>query len=356
MDPAVFRILDANLNRAREGLRVVEEHARMVLNDAGLTSRIKGLRHELASVAAAIGPMAMLAERDTPGDVGTRINAADEYLREGPAHVAAAALKRVVEALRCIEEYAKTGSAAVAPRVEKFRYELYTIEQDLLLAGPRRKQLAEARLHVLVTASLCRGDWLDVCRKAMAGGAGVLQLREKELQDSELLERARLLRELTATQGVLLFINDRADIARLVGADGVHVGQHDLSVVDARRIGGPTLLVGKSTHSAAEFRAALKESPDYIAVGPMFRSPTKPEVAVQGPSLLEELASMSDLPIVAIGGITSQNVAQLHSPRPFAIAVSHAVIAAADPAAAAAALLTSHPEPPLIIENKSPGP
>lgn len=356
MEPAALRILDANLNRAREGLRVAEEHARMILNDVGLTSRVKAVRHELASIAAAIGPMAMLAARDTLGDVGTRIHAADEHVRDGPVHVASAALKRTGEALRCIEEYAKTGDDTIANLAKKIRYKLYTIEQDLLLAGPRRKRLAEARLHVLVTAANCRGDWLDVCKKAIAGGANVLQLREKDLPDGRLLERARVLRELTTSQGAMLFINDRVDIARLVDADGVHLGQNDLPVADARRIGGPAMLIGKSTHSAAEFRDAVNDSPDYLAVGPMFRSPTKPDVAVQGPPLLEELATISDLPIVAIGGITPQNVARLHSPRPFAVAVSHAIIAAADPAAAAAELLTSHAGSPLINKNKSPGP
>jgi len=353
MDPVVLRILDANLNRAREGLRVVEEHARMVLNDAGLTSRIKNLRHDLAVVAESIGPLPMLAARDTPGDVGTQISTAAEQHRDGPAHVAAAAAKRVAEALRCVEEYAKTeyaktGHVQAAAHAEKLRYDLYTIEQELLLTGPRRKRLPEARLHVLVTASLCRGDWLEVCKKAMAGGADVLQLREKQLPDGELLERARLLRELTAAHGALLFINDRADIARLVGADGVHVGRHDLPVAEARRIAGPTVLIGKSAHSVAEARAALAESPDYIAVGPMFRSPTKPEVPVQGPSLLADVAALTVIPLVAIGGIAPHNVAQLRSPRPFAIAASSAVISAADPAAAAASLLTANPAKPLI--------
>lgn len=348
MDRGVLRILDANLNRAREGLRVVEDYARMVLNDDGLTLRIKDFRHRIAALAESIGPLSMLAERDTPGDVGTRISTDDENHREGPAQIARAALKRVGEALRCIEEYSKIDHSSAAGGAEKLRYELYSIEQDALLSCPRRQRLSRARLHVLITASLCRGDWIEVCRRVLAGGAEILQLREKDLPDCELLSRARTLREITRAQNALLIINDRPDIARLADADGVHVGAHDLPIAAARQIAGPTMLVGKSTHSVDEARAAIAEAPDYIAVGPMFRSPTKPDAPVQGPSLLAEVAAMTDLPIVAIGGVTVQNIARLRAPRPCAVAVSSAAIADADPEAAVRGLLTALRSEPLI--------
>lgn len=348
MDHGVLRILDANLNRAREGLRVVEDYARMVLNDENLTFRVKDLRHRVGLLATSLGPGSMLATRDTPGDVGTRISVADEQRRENPVQVATAALKRVAEALRCIEEYAKIESPSAAAGAEKLRYELYSIEQDALLTSPRRQRLSCARLQVLITASLCRGDWIDVCRRVLAGGAEVLQLREKDLPDAELLIRARAVREMTRAHDALLIINDRPDIARLTGADGVHVGANDLSVAAARRIVGPTMLIGKSTHSVDEARAAIAEAPDYIAVGPMFRSPTKPDVPVQGPSLLAEVAALTDRPIVAIGGVSVQNIAGLRAPRPFVVAVSSAVIGAADPEAAVRALLTVLRSEPLI--------
>lgn len=320
----------------------------MVLNDDGLTARIKDFRHSIAALADSIGPHSMLAARDTPGDVGTRISVADEQFRENPARVATAALKRVGEALRCIEEFSKIECLSAATGAEKLRYELYSIEQDALLTCPRRQRLSRARLHVLVTASLCRGDWLDVCHRVLAGGAEVLQLREKDLPDCELLARARTMREITRAHNALLIINDRPDIARLADADGVHVGALDLPVVAVRQIAGPTMLVGKSTHSVDDARAAIAEAPDYIAVGPMFRSPTKPDVPVQGPSLLAEVAVLTDLPIVAIGGVTAQNMDRLRAPRHFAVAVSSAVIGAADPEAAVRGLLTALPRDPLI--------
>jgi thiamine-phosphate pyrophosphorylase len=338
MDPAALRIIDANLNRAREGLRVLEEHARFVQDDPVLTERVKRLRHDLVEAGKIFGTDALLAERDIQHDVGTQISTASEQTRGGAGDVAAAAGKRASEALRCIEEYGKIINAEAAARIEQLRYELYAVEQDLLIIGPRRQRLRAARLFVLVTEALCNGPWLIVCEQAIAGGADALQLREKSLSDRELLYRARELRELTRLHGVLLFINDRPDIARLAGADGVHVGQDDLKVSEARHIGGGCVLVGKSTHSVEQAQLALAESPDYIAVGPMFTSKTKPDVEVQGPMLLEEVLAMTDVPVVAIGGITETNAASLKPRGVRCIAVCQSVISARDPAAAARVL------------------
>lgn len=389
----IFRIIDANLNRGREALRVLEEYARFVLDDVALTRRAKTLRHGLADVARSLLPAAasphllqgeaspamragpphdacgslpshardespndaqsnpqaavqagvtrdgdeglLLAARDIRHDVGTEVTTAAEHQRADAAAVAAAAAKRASEALRCIEEYGKTISPATAARVERLRYDLYALEQDVLLTGPRRRRLRQACLYVLVTQALCKEPWLSVCEQALVGGADVLQLREKALRDRELLARARQLRALTERHGALLIINDRPDVARLVGADGVHVGQDDLPVSLARQIAGGGRLVGTSTHSLDEARNALKEQPDYIAVGPMFTSNTKPDVPVQGPSLLHSVSAFSDAPVVAIGGITPENVCRLQSAGPLCVAVCQAVIASPDVTSAA---------------------
>ena len=338
MDHLSLRVIDANLNRAAEALRVLEEYARLVLDDAGLTERLKSLRHGLTEAATRHGLAGCLSARDIQHDVGTQIEMPAERQREDVRAVAAAAAKRAAQAMRCLEEYGKVDYPAFAESIERLRYDVYAIEQDALVTSPRRKQLAAARLHVLVTQSLCRRPWLEVARLALEGGADAIQLREKNLSDGELLNRARQLRELTAAHSALLFINDRADIARLADADGVHLGQSDLSVADARQIAGHGLLVGKSTHGEDEILAALAERPDYIAVGPVFASSTKPEVPVQGPSLVTLARRLTDLPIVAIGGVDSTNVSMLLANGTIQFAVSSAVIAAADPLAATRSL------------------
>jgi len=341
MEPTLLRILDANLNRAREGLRVLEEHARMVLDDEAMTATVKSLRHELQRVARAIGERRLLAARDIQNDVGTRISIDSERVRRGVDEVAAAAAKRAGEALRCLEEYLKAVQPAEAAAVEQLRYRLYAIEQDALLGAPLRRRLRDARLHVLVTESLCARPWWDVCERVIDGGADVIQLREKSLTDRELLGRAARLRELTSRAGVLLIINDRADIARIVCADGVHVGQTDLPVEDARVIVGRQALVGVSTHSPEEAAEALRQAPDYVAAGPLFSSTTKPAVAVQGPALLNSLAGQAAVPLVAIGGITADRLAQTPLPPGVQIAVCQAVIGSPDPRQAAEVLKRS---------------
>lgn len=332
MDSYIARILDANANRAREALRVLEEHCRMVLDDAPLTQRVKYLRHELAAALKHLSPDSLLAARDTGHDVGTTITTAAESHRADTQSVAVAAAKRAAESLRCLEEYGKIADAPAAAQIEQLRYRIYTLEQDILIGGPRRARLRTARLHVLVTASLCKRPWLDVCTAALAGGADVIQLREKDLPDAELLARAKSLREITARANALLIINDRPDIARLADADGVHLGQTDLPVAAAREIIGANRLVGVSTHSLAEARAALSTNPDYLGVGPMFASPTKPHVAVQGSKLLAEIAALTPLPLAAIGGINAGNAREVIIAAPHAaLAVSHAILSADDP-------------------------
>lgn len=358
VDRHVLRILDANLNRAREALRVLEDHARMILDDADMTLRLKEIRHALAGASNAFGPELLLAARDTAGDVGTAMTTLSEQARGTAADVARAAAKRAGEALRAIEEYGKIVSPAAAASIEAARYRLYTVEQSMFLTAPRLGRLRSARLHVLLTESLCRDPWEKVAASALAGGADVIQLREKSLTDRELLLRARQLRMMTGDHGALLIINDRPDIALLSDADGVHIGQDDLSESDARRIVGPVRLIGATVHSEAEARAALSSCGDYFGVGPMFASPTKPDVPVNGPALLKRVRTIVEdagrvVPLVAIGGVTRQNVGELLSCHPagqasddlqgeqvpqhvsLAVAVCQAVIGAADAAGAA---------------------
>ena len=335
-----LRIIDANLNRAREGLRVLEEYARLVLGDATLCERGKQARHKLSALASAFGSKAVLEARDIQGDVGTNVTTDAETARTDAADVARAAAKRVAESLRCVEEYGKIINPAAAAEVEQLRYRAYALEQDVFIGGPLRARLRRARLHVLITESLCNGPWLKVCEQALEGGADVLQLREKTLSDLALLARAESLRELTRRFDALLVINDRPDVARAAQADGVHLGREDLPVRAAREIVGPNLLIGKSTHSVAEARAALSEGADYLGVGPMVISGTKPDLAPRGPELLRSISSAvathdaARTPLVAIGGITVENVTALGSAvggaASFQVAVSRGVIGQSD--------------------------
>ncbi len=338
MEAEVLRILDVNLNRAREGLRVIEDYVRFVADDADAAGAVKRCRHDVRAIVAALGGDTLLAARDIVSDVGRDVKTAEELRRESVEDVVRAAFGRVSEAARALGEYGKLGSPEAATASETLRYRVYELEQRVVLRGTLRRRFRDVCLYVLVTEAMCGRPWLETIAAAIRGGAGCVQLREKQLDDGELLRRAQQLRELTLSHGVLLAINDRPDIAKLARADIVHVGQDDLPVREARRIAGAGILVGKSTHTLEQFDAALAEEPDYLAVGPMFPSGTKPQPHMAGPATLAAVRGRTELPLVAIGGITAAKVSQVIAAGARCIAVSAAVISADDPEAAARAI------------------
>lgn len=330
-----MRILDANFNRAREALRCMEEYGRFVLDDAGLSGRAKRLRHELCQAIAELPDFELLAARDTPGDVGTGITTESEARRADFAAVVQAAAKRLTEALRCLEEYGKLASSRFAARMEDIRYQCYDLEKQLLTRGNPADRFGRVRLYVLLTEALCKRPILETAKLVLEGGADAIQLREKDKADGELLGLAKEVRALCHAHEALFFMNDRVDLAVLARADGVHLGQEDLPVGLARRIAGPKMIVGKSTHSLDELKAALAEGTDYIAVGAIFASPTKPQVACGGLELLHQAAAICDRPILAIGGIGADNAREVVAAGARGVAVCQAVIGQDDPAAAA---------------------
>ncbi len=340
-DAAILRVLDANLNRAREALRVMEEHARLVLADATLTEDIKIVRHELSRAAPDDLAARLPVMRDIVGDVGTAISTESEFDRRGAEDVARSAAMRLGESLRVLEEYGKTTNAEFARRIEGLRYRTYDLERRLIMHTLVRERFGGVRLYVLMTESLCHAStesagWLAVAEATLRGGADCIQLREPNMSDRELVARGRMLAELCRRHDALLIVNDRPDIAALCGADGVHVGQDDLAVADARRIVGPDAIVGVSTHNIEQVAAAARLAPDYIAVGPMFASETKPQPRVAGLTTLREARASTSLPIVAIGGINPDRAAEVLESGADALCVCSAIIAAADPESATA--------------------
>lgn len=269
------RILDANANRAREALRVLEDYCRFVLGDAFLSRELKTLRHDLAAGLELLPGNALIQARETLADVGATISTEREGQRDSLRDVVAANCKRLEEALRTLEEYGKLSNAAFAAVVEALRYRSYTIEKSLSIIGYACERLADVQLYVLVTDELCRTSLPGTVAEALAGGAQMIQLREKKLDDRALLSRAKEVRRLTRKHGALFIVNDRPDIARLCDADGVHLGQDDLPVHAARRILGANALIGVSTHNLEQVQQAVRDGASYIGVGPTFPSGTK---------------------------------------------------------------------------------
>jgi len=339
---SIFRIIDANANRAREALRVVEDCARFVWNDPFWSARLKELRHRLTQAVGGLGVgPELLASRDTPGDVGTGQSAESERSRADVGAVVAANLKRAQEAIRVLEEYSKLVSEPAGEAFKQIRYELYAVETaiEARLWAPER--LAAARLYVLVTPGMTNGrDPVDVARQAIAGGADVIQLREKELPDGRYLELAGRMRSVCRELGALFVVNDRADVAQLVDADGVHVGQDDLPAAEARRLLGPGKIVGVSTHSPAQAERAILAGASYVGVGPVNATPTKPTTEPVGLEYVRYAAENVAIPFFAIGGVSAGTADDILRAGARRLAVCSAIIGADDVAAAAAELRT----------------
>ncbi|HVS34879.1 MAG TPA: thiamine phosphate synthase [Gemmataceae bacterium] len=334
-----LRILDACANRAREGLRVVEDYCRFVLDDAFLSGELKRLRHDLTAALAVLPAQHLLEARETQRDVGVGISTAAEGERASLAAVALANWKRLQEALRSLEEFGKAHGADLGRALEHLRYRSYTLERAAGIGAAARDCLADVRLCVLLTAGHCGGSPEWTVREAAAGGAGMVQLREKELSDRELLERARQVRRWTREADVLFIVNDRPDVARAVEADGVHLGQDDLPVKEARRVLGPDALVGVSTHNIEQLRQAVLDGASYIGVGPTFPSRTKQFHDLAGLDFVRAASAETALPAFVIGGVNLQTVEAAAAAGARRTAVSEAVCRAADPRAAAAALV-----------------
>ncbi len=335
-DVNVLRILDANLNRSREALRVVEEYARFVLDSPALSEELKSMRHALRAAADLLPGGELIASRDTAGDVGTAITTTAEMARSDVAEVLRAAVRRLAEALRVLEEYGKLINAGAAGQFEALRYRSYRLEKLLAAMLNPSGRLASMRLYVLITSSLCRHGVLETVEAVCAGGADVIQLREKDMPAGDQVRLGRQVADICRRAGVLLIVNDRADVARAIGADGVHVGQDDLPVRACRQVLGGAALVGVSCQTPEMALAAAEAGADYVGVGPVFSSSTKARGYTIGPQGVAAVRQAVSLPTVAIAGIGLDNVGEILQTTPTAVAICSDIIGNEDPQARAA--------------------
>jgi thiamine-phosphate pyrophosphorylase len=209
------------------------------------------------------------------------------------------------------------------------------------IGAARRARLAAARLYLVCDSQPGGRELADVLRAAIAGGVDIVQLRDKRLSDEELTVVARAAVALCGDRGVLLIVNDRPHVAVKAGADGVHVGQKDMPAEQVRRVLGPDGLIGLSTHSPAELQAADPELVDYIGVGPVHVTPTKPGRPAVGLVLVRHAAAHARVPFFAIGGIDHRNLPEAIAAGARRVAVVRAIANAAHPEHAARALRMS---------------
>jgi len=335
----ILRIIDANLNRLSEGLRFLEDLARLQLNDANLTQQLKTMRHELLRSDWAFNQQ-LIQARNSASDVGIDIEVpGEEKQRELPAMVMANA-RRAQQSIRVLEELAKLPDTILRLDSGKFqqaRFELYTIEQNLLsklLRLDKTKHIAG--LYVIIDTQALKGHThLEAANQIISGGAKIIQLRDKLLSKKELLPIAYQLRKLCAEHNVLFIINDYLDIALAVDADGLHLGQNDLPIKVARQLLPIDKILGGSVTTVEQAITIESEGADYIAVGSVYPTKYKETATVVGLERLRQVRQAISLPLVAIGGINKDNAAAVMAAGANSVAVISAVLEAESPEEAA---------------------
>ena len=340
MERAIYRIIDANFNRAREAIRVIEDYCRFALNSTVLCGRAKELRHRLSRAIKQLDTGRLLSCRDTILDVGVGQKVQNQLTRVDLNECLTAGCKRLSEALRSLAEATQTINGTVAGIIEDVRYDSYTLEKDIFLFSEPSEKFRSTSLYIVITSDLPE-EIIYLTQQCAAGGADCIQMRTKAMDDDKLIATAEKFVQISRDSGAISIINDRVDIAVAAGADGAHLGQNDLPVDYARRLQLTPLIIGKSTHSLSQLRAACDECPTYVSLGPVFATGTKPQVKPVGLEYLEQAIPMlvnNGIGHVAIGGITQDNVGKVISAGARCISVCSAVTKAVDPKAACEAL------------------
>ncbi len=345
--PGTLRILDAAANRAREGIRLLEDFVHFICDDRRLTGHLKQLRLDLTSTLLRLPGESILACREPEAEVGAKLSTDAAFERADIDALVAANFKRLQEALRALEEFGKTLDKTLdktidpefSSEIEQLRSRSYTLERAVDATKRNNDRLAGVRLYVLIDGRESADAFETLAQQLIEAGVHALQLRDKKLNDRELLARARLLRHLTQDAETLFIMNDRPDLAALAHADGVHIGQEELAVNDVRRVVGPRMLIGVSTHSLEQAGQAVLDGADYLGLGPTFPSGTKRFDDFPGLEFLRQVRQEIQLPAFAIGGITGKNLQQVLATGIRRVAVSGAILGCKDPIAAVREIL-----------------
>jgi thiamine-phosphate pyrophosphorylase len=319
----IYRILDANLDRAREGIRIIEEWCRFGLNQARSTEECKQLRQSLARWHQP----EIWAARDTSGDPGTDLSHPQEESRSDITQLLRVNFCRVQEALRVLEEYGKLYHSDMAADCKQMRYRVYALESSLI-GSQRYQKMLRSPLYLVTSPS---ENLFSTVEAALQGGLTLVQYRDKDGDDQTRLQNAKRLKELCHYYNALFIMNDRVDLAIAVDADGVHLGQQDMPIAAARQLLGSQKIIGRSTTNPDEMQRAIAERADYIGVGPVHETPTKAGKAAAGLEYVRYAAAHATVPWYAIGGIDTNNLQPVLEAGASRVAIVRAIMAAEQP-------------------------
>ena len=305
------RMLDANVNRVSEGIRVLEDTIRFVYDNEKYSEILREKRHFLRKLFIKFDEV-FLETRDVSGDVGITITQNSILDKKSSTkNLILGNFKRIQEGLRSIEESLKIiNEYLLSKEIENFRYSFYSLEKEILAII---KNPIPEGIYGITAENFSNGKSnYEIVEEMIKSGIKIIQYREKFKSHREKLTEAKELCNLCKKNGVIFIVNDHVDIALMVDADGVHVGQEDMPVDDIRRLLGPNKIIGLSTHSIEDAENATKLDIDYIGVGPIFPTTTKDREAV-GLEYLEFVEKNINLPYIAIGGIKIENLHEISS-------------------------------------------
>ncbi len=333
---AGYRMIDVNVNRMSEGLRVLEDIARFYGAHAKVTDEIRHMRHKARKNSSYLYTL-LIHERDATNDIGFHISQQNTLDRKKDIKtVVIANFKRVQEAVRVVEETLKMlGENERSKAYEEMRYQVYTLEKVYLqevMGSMHRKNVIDTDLYGITAEEFARGrDNVEQVKKMIEAGIKVIQYREKDQKKLYKYKQCEKIRKITREAEVTFIVNDDIDIACQVKADGVHIGQDDLPIEVVRSMVGEEMIIGLSTHSPNQAHDAVARGADYIGVGPIFKTYTKKDVCDPvGLSYLEYVATNLDIPFVSIGGIKQHNMEKVIEKGAKCIAMVTEIVGAED--------------------------
>lgn len=311
----IMRIIDANLNRLSEGLRVLEEITRMILDDAELSVRLKDLRHNLIRADFEFNSE-LLESRNSSEDVGAELEVSGEEKTKETGLILIANARRAQESLRVLEEFSKMPEISGKLNSNLYknaRFELYTLEQELTAKIRRKDKAGKIKgLYVIIDTEALKGrDPAAAAQQVLEAGVKIIQFRAKSGDKRTILKTASELQTLCREYGAVFIVNDHIDIALAIKADGVHIGQEDLPAAQARKILPIDTLLGISASTAAEAQIAESDGADYIGVGAIFPTSSKTDVTLTGTQRITEIRQSVKIPLAAIGGINKNNIGEV---------------------------------------------
>ncbi len=299
-----LRIIDVNLNRLEESLKLIEDVARFNIADKKLLLRTRELRRRFLEVKRSLPMTSIISARRSGQDPGR--NAAFDSRRTMNSNATILAnLSRAKQASRTIEEALRTADVRLSRQVKEIRFQIYDLEKDTVTALEKR---FDPYLHAIIDEKYAISrDVVRVVRILADNGATMIQLRIKSLCDRAFLELARKACGAARKKGVVFIVNDRVDIALACQAHGVHLGQTDMDVAGARRIMGEIAIIGASVHTLKQAARAERDGADYLGVGAVFPTKTKSDARICGLDTLERICRNARIPVIAIGGVTDRN-------------------------------------------------